>query len=181
VGPRAGLDTEDRGKILCPCRGSNPDCPVVQPVVRHYNAWATRLRPVQTVTSSNKIRKLIIAGVLVNTGMILEVHGVRQVSLLVWWLLGSQEEVWHMAAALNLLTSVDPTVSVLEAADPQVTSTIWTCCHHTNTRKTVRADTTNPVSHEVSEHMCRVLRCGRVQWFPDVHSRGPPVFRGPQA
>jgi hypothetical protein len=21
VGPRAGLDTEDRGKILCPCRG----------------------------------------------------------------------------------------------------------------------------------------------------------------
>jgi hypothetical protein len=40
VGPRAGLDTEDRGKILCPCRGSNPDRPVVQPVVRHYTAWA---------------------------------------------------------------------------------------------------------------------------------------------
>jgi hypothetical protein len=37
VGPRAGLDTEDRGEILCPCRGSNPDRPVVQPVVRHYN------------------------------------------------------------------------------------------------------------------------------------------------
>jgi hypothetical protein len=28
-------------KILCPCRGSNPDRPVVQPVVRHYTAWAT--------------------------------------------------------------------------------------------------------------------------------------------
>jgi hypothetical protein len=28
VGPRAGLDTEVRGKILCPCRGSNPDHPV---------------------------------------------------------------------------------------------------------------------------------------------------------
>jgi hypothetical protein len=41
VGPRAGLDTEDRGKILCPCRGSNPDRPFVQPVVRHYTAWAT--------------------------------------------------------------------------------------------------------------------------------------------
>jgi hypothetical protein len=40
VGHRAGLDTEDRGKILCPCRGSNPDSPVVQPVVRHYTAWA---------------------------------------------------------------------------------------------------------------------------------------------
>jgi hypothetical protein len=38
VGPRAGLDTEARGKILCPCRGSNPDRPVVQPVVRHYTA-----------------------------------------------------------------------------------------------------------------------------------------------
>jgi len=25
VGPRAGLDIEDRGKILCPCRESNPD------------------------------------------------------------------------------------------------------------------------------------------------------------
>jgi hypothetical protein len=33
VGPRAGLDTEDRGKILFPCRGLNPDRPVVQPVV----------------------------------------------------------------------------------------------------------------------------------------------------
>jgi hypothetical protein len=38
-GPRAGLDTEDRRKILCPCRGSNLDRPVVQPVVRHYTAW----------------------------------------------------------------------------------------------------------------------------------------------
>jgi hypothetical protein len=34
VGPRAGLDTEDGGKILCPCRGSNPDRTVVQPVVK---------------------------------------------------------------------------------------------------------------------------------------------------
>jgi hypothetical protein len=40
VGPRASLDTEARGKILCPRRGSNPDRPVVQPVVRHYTAWA---------------------------------------------------------------------------------------------------------------------------------------------
>jgi hypothetical protein len=36
VGLRAGLDTEVRGKILCPCRGSNLDRPVVQSVVRHY-------------------------------------------------------------------------------------------------------------------------------------------------
>jgi hypothetical protein len=36
VSLRAGQDTEDRGNILCPCRGSNLDHPVVQPVARHY-------------------------------------------------------------------------------------------------------------------------------------------------
>jgi hypothetical protein len=41
VGPRAGLDTEVTGKILCPCRGSNPDRLVVQSVFWHYTAWAT--------------------------------------------------------------------------------------------------------------------------------------------
>jgi hypothetical protein len=35
VGPRAGLDTEARGKILCLYRGSNLDCPVVEFEVRH--------------------------------------------------------------------------------------------------------------------------------------------------
>jgi hypothetical protein len=44
VGPRAGLEKEARVKILCPCRGSNPDLPVVQPVVKHYTAWATPAR-----------------------------------------------------------------------------------------------------------------------------------------
>jgi hypothetical protein len=34
--------TQDvRGKILRPCRGYNPDRPVVQSVVRHYTDWAT--------------------------------------------------------------------------------------------------------------------------------------------
>jgi hypothetical protein len=41
VGPRAGLDTEVRGKVLCLCRGSNLDRPVVQSVIRHYTDWAT--------------------------------------------------------------------------------------------------------------------------------------------
>jgi hypothetical protein len=40
-GPRAGLDIEVRGKILCPCRGWNPDRPVAQSVVRHYTDWIT--------------------------------------------------------------------------------------------------------------------------------------------
>jgi hypothetical protein len=43
VGPRAGLYTEVRGKILWLSRGSNPDRPVVQRVVRHYTDWANRL------------------------------------------------------------------------------------------------------------------------------------------
>jgi hypothetical protein len=36
VGPRAGLDTEVRGKILYPLPGIELDLPVVQPVARHY-------------------------------------------------------------------------------------------------------------------------------------------------
>jgi hypothetical protein len=36
VDPRAGLDTEDRGKIFSPLPGTEPDRPVVQPVVRQY-------------------------------------------------------------------------------------------------------------------------------------------------
>jgi hypothetical protein len=38
VGPIAGLDTEDGGKIVCICQGSNLDRTVVQPVARHYTA-----------------------------------------------------------------------------------------------------------------------------------------------
>jgi hypothetical protein len=34
--PRAGLDTEVRGEIICPCTGSNLDRPVFQPLARHY-------------------------------------------------------------------------------------------------------------------------------------------------
>jgi hypothetical protein len=41
VGPRAGLDTQARGDILCLCRGSNPDRPVFQPAATHYTDWAT--------------------------------------------------------------------------------------------------------------------------------------------
>jgi hypothetical protein len=39
VGPKAGLDTEVRGKILYLCRGLNLDRLVVQSVVRHYIDW----------------------------------------------------------------------------------------------------------------------------------------------
>jgi hypothetical protein len=40
---RAGLDTQARGQILCLCRRSNLDRPVVQSVARHYTDWATWL------------------------------------------------------------------------------------------------------------------------------------------
>jgi hypothetical protein len=43
VGLRAGLDTELGGKIICPCRGSNPDHPVVQSVTRHILTELPRL------------------------------------------------------------------------------------------------------------------------------------------
>jgi hypothetical protein len=43
VGPRAGLDTEVRGKINCLCRRSNVNRPVVQPVAKQCTDWATRL------------------------------------------------------------------------------------------------------------------------------------------
>jgi hypothetical protein len=36
VGPRAGLDTEARGKILCPCRGSNPNRPIIIIIINNY-------------------------------------------------------------------------------------------------------------------------------------------------
>jgi hypothetical protein len=58
VGPRAGLDTEVRGKILCLCRGSNPDRPVVQPVVRHYTARANPAPPFN-VYGMNKLRRVV--------------------------------------------------------------------------------------------------------------------------
>jgi hypothetical protein len=41
VGPRAGLDTEATGKILCPCRESNLYRLVVLSVTRHYTDWTT--------------------------------------------------------------------------------------------------------------------------------------------
>jgi hypothetical protein len=49
VGPRAGLDTEDRWKILRLCRKLNLDRPIVQSVVRHYTDWATRLTNAEKV------------------------------------------------------------------------------------------------------------------------------------
>jgi hypothetical protein len=51
MGPRAGLDTEVRGKILCPCRRSNLDLPVVQPVVRHCTSWANPVPRMYTCSS----------------------------------------------------------------------------------------------------------------------------------
>jgi hypothetical protein len=57
VGLRAGPDTE---KNPLPCRGSNPDRPVVQSVVRHYTDWATLAPtcPMEYKVKSNDIKDL---------------------------------------------------------------------------------------------------------------------------
>jgi hypothetical protein len=44
VGPRAGLDTETRGKILSPLPGIELRSPGRPALARHYSDWATRLR-----------------------------------------------------------------------------------------------------------------------------------------
>jgi hypothetical protein len=43
VRPRAGLDTEARGKILSPVPGNEPRSPGHPAVAIHYTDWATRL------------------------------------------------------------------------------------------------------------------------------------------
>jgi hypothetical protein len=48
-------------KILCPCRGSNPDRPVVQSAVRHYTAWAT-LAPYDGSMTNNVDMKVRMVG-----------------------------------------------------------------------------------------------------------------------
>jgi hypothetical protein len=50
--------TQARGKILFSRRGSNPDHPVVQPIVRHYTAWANPA-PRKVVIKLIKERKLL--------------------------------------------------------------------------------------------------------------------------
>jgi hypothetical protein len=56
VGPRAGLDSQVRGKISCLCQGSNIDHPVVQSVARHYADWAARLKIFKWILEKSHVR-----------------------------------------------------------------------------------------------------------------------------
>jgi hypothetical protein len=58
VGLRAGLDKEVRGKILCPCRGSNLDRPDVQSVARHYTDWALTHKTAKSTAILNTCRRM---------------------------------------------------------------------------------------------------------------------------
>jgi hypothetical protein len=40
MGLRAGLDVVSKRKASSPCRESNPDNPIVQPVAQRYTGWA---------------------------------------------------------------------------------------------------------------------------------------------
>jgi hypothetical protein len=66
VGPRAGLDAETRGKILCPCRGSNPG----RPVRSQSLYWLSYPAPVDRVLVANlRSYNIFIFHVSINTRM----------------------------------------------------------------------------------------------------------------
>jgi hypothetical protein len=55
MGPKVGLFVMEKRKISCPCRESNSESSVLQPVVRRYTDWAIPappLRPHVTCTTS---------------------------------------------------------------------------------------------------------------------------------
>jgi hypothetical protein len=62
VGPRASLDTEARGKILCPCRGSNPDRPADEKVgsEKPYSAEPVRQRCHKKLTRNTVLAHLTV-------------------------------------------------------------------------------------------------------------------------
>jgi hypothetical protein len=81
VGPRAA---EVRGKILCLCRESNLDLPVVQPVARHYTDWATRLtirQPLLQILVANVPKMLKIR----NKDFLFTCSCRQQAGWLFWW------------------------------------------------------------------------------------------------
>jgi hypothetical protein len=86
VDPRAALDVGAKRKVLCPCRGSNLDHPIVQPVVRHYTAWATAAH----TNKYNKISSMgtIVSQVIIAT-MVSKVTFVtmwsKDIFVTVWW------------------------------------------------------------------------------------------------
>jgi hypothetical protein len=75
-GPSAGVDTEDRGKILCPCRGSNPVRPVVQIVVRHYTDWANRVPFMHLYSQGNPICICTRLTLIFSSSIVVGLHSV---------------------------------------------------------------------------------------------------------
>jgi hypothetical protein len=67
VGPRAGLDTEAGGKILCLCRESNLDSPVVQLIATHNTDRAARPTVVylRNVSFQAKCKMQLIHGLFI--------------------------------------------------------------------------------------------------------------------
>jgi hypothetical protein len=98
VGPRAGLDTEARGKVSCFYRGSNLDRTVVQSVARHYNECATPAR----LKTSNVIKYLCVCAcvrvcVSVRVRVRVRVRVCVYVCVCVCVCAGMQIECLHMA------------------------------------------------------------------------------------
>jgi hypothetical protein len=61
VGPRAGLDAGARRKILCPCRGSNPDRPARSQTLYRlsYRGYSRTVEPRKKKTSSKPVLTFI--------------------------------------------------------------------------------------------------------------------------
>jgi hypothetical protein len=57
VGPRAGLDTEVRGKILCPCRGSNPCRPARSQTLYCLSYPVPSVLPIQMLFADTPTRQ----------------------------------------------------------------------------------------------------------------------------
>jgi hypothetical protein len=66
-------------KSLCPCRGSNLDRPIVQPVVRHYTAWATAAHSSCVMQTNWNLVVLYCRGLLLYGHILQRNHG-KQVS-----------------------------------------------------------------------------------------------------
>jgi hypothetical protein len=60
VDPIAGLDTEVRGKILCPCRGSNLDRPAV--VYKH----CTIIKKLQSILTFEELTFVLIVNISIS-------------------------------------------------------------------------------------------------------------------
>jgi hypothetical protein len=95
VGPRAVLDAGARGKILCPCRGSNPDRPARSQTIYCLSYSSVRWKVKLGNSCHNSDMTEVVS--VTNSGRI------RVLSLLTYW----TKEMLHAFLSYNV-TSFSP-------------------------------------------------------------------------